>query len=320
MTGPAVTWVVGARGLLGRQVVRRLRDRRHEVVTADIPWHEPDACARALRDGLAELVARSDGGEWNIAWCAGVGVVASSAELLQEEGETFSRFLRHLGDQQDVGARGAFFLASSAGGLYAGSPDRPPFTENSEPRPLAPYGQLKLAMEQRLGALSRATGMPALIGRIANLYGPGQNLDKPQGLVSHLCKAHLTGQPLSIYVPLDTLRDYLLVTDCAAMITAGLADVRRVARAAGDPVVVKMMASGRGTSIGALIAESTRVFRRRPRIVLGSSPLASVQSRDLRLRSVRWPELDGYARSTLAAGIACTARDLGQQLRNSAVT
>jgi UDP-glucose 4-epimerase len=319
MTGPAVTWVVGARGLLGRQVVRRLRDRRHEVVTADIPWHEPDACASALRDGLAELVSRSDGGEWNIAWCAGVGVVASSAELLQEEGETFSRFLRHVGDQQDVGARGAFFLASSAGGLYAGSPDRPPFTENSEPRPLAPYGQLKLAMEQRLGALSRATGMPALVGRIANLYGPGQNLDKPQGLVSHLCKAHLTGQPLSIYVPLDTLRDYLLVTDCAAMITAGLADVRRVARSAGDPVVVKMMASGRGTSIGALIAESTRVFRRRPRIVLGSSPLASVQSRDLRLRSVRWPELDGYARSTLAAGIACTAQDLGQQLRNSAV-
>jgi UDP-glucose 4-epimerase len=320
MTGPAVTWVVGAGGLLGRQVVRRLRDRRHEVVTADIPWQDSNACASALQDGLAELVSRSDGGEWNIAWCAGAGVVASSAELLQEEGETYARFLRHIGDQQDVGARGAFFLASSAGGLYAGSTDRPPFTEDSEPRPLAPYGQLKLAMEQQLGALSRATGMPALIGRIANLYGPGQNVDKPQGLVSHLCKANLTGQPLSIYVPLDTLRDYLLVTDCAAMVTAGLGDLRRVARSAGDPVVVKVMASGRGTSIGALIAESTRVFRRRPRIVLGSSPLVSVQPRDIRLRSVRWPELDCYARSTLAAGIDCTARDLGRQLHSSAVT
>ncbi|GAB3814052.1 NAD-dependent epimerase/dehydratase family protein [Kribbella italica] len=314
MTGRAVTWVVGAGGLLGRQVVARLRAQGRDVLTTGIPWQDPDACADALKEGLAELTTRSDGGEWNIAWCAGAGVVATSAEQLQVEGETFFRFLHHLGDQHDAGARGAFFLASSAGGLYAGSPDRPPFTENSRPRPLAPYGELKLAMEQQLGAVSRATGMPALVGRIGNIYGPGQNVSKPQGLVSHLCKAHLTGQPMSVYVSLDTLRDYLLVTDCAAMVVAGLAGVRRVARAAEDPVVVKVMASGRGISIGAVIAESTRVFRHRPRIVLGSSPMASVQARDLRLRSVSWPALDGYARSTLAAGIARTAEDLGRQL------
>ena len=64
-------------------------------------------------------------------------------------------------------------------------------------------------MEADLRRFAAATGTAVLVGRIANLYGPGQNLAKPQGLVSQLCLANLTGQPLSIYVSLDTLRDYL---------------------------------------------------------------------------------------------------------------
>lgn len=312
MTRTAVTWVVGAGGLLGRHVVDRLRRCGGEVVTTAVPWSDTDAVGPALRAGLAELLAHAGGGPWNIAWCAGAGVVATAPEALRTEQAVFAGFVADV-RTAGAGTDGAFFLASSAGGVYAGSPGPPPYTEDSEPGPLAPYGTVKLAMEAELVRLSRDTGTPVFIGRIANLYGPGQNLAKPQGLVTLLCKASYTGQPLSIYVPLDTLRDYLLVGDCADMIVHGLADLRRVA--AADPVAQKILASGRGVSIGGLIAEVTRVFRRRPRIILGSSPLASVQARDLRLRSVRWPELDGYARTTLAAGISATARDVDRRLR-----
>jgi len=311
---PAVTWVVGAGGLLGRHVAGRLADNGHELITQRIPWSDPEAARAALQHGFTELLTRAGDGQWNLAWCAGAGVVSTSAESLQQDAELFGDFVRHIGRHPVVCSRGAFFLASSAGGVYAGSPDTPPFTEDTEPRPLAPYGRMKLAKERELTAVAEATGMPAFIGRIANLYGPGQNIDKPQGLVSHLCRAHFTGQPLSIYVPLDTLRDYILVSDCAAMVAAGLADLRRVVTPE-QPVATKILASGRGTSIGALIAESTRIFRRRPRIMLVSSPAAAGQVRDLRLRSVRWPELDRFSRSTLPAGIARTADDIELRLR-----
>ena len=72
-----------------------------------------------------------------------------------------------------------------------------------------------------------------MIGRIANLYGPGQNLDKPQGLVSQLCAAHLERRPVSIWVSLDTLRDYLYAPDCAQMVLDCLDRARAEASGAG---------------------------------------------------------------------------------------
>jgi len=48
-----------------------------------------------------------------------------------------------------------------------------------------------------------------MVGRMSNLYGPGQNLKKVQGLISQMCLRVLTRQPLVLYVPLDTIRDYL---------------------------------------------------------------------------------------------------------------
>jgi uncharacterized SAM-binding protein YcdF (DUF218 family) len=78
------------------------------------------------------------------------------------------------------------------------------------PRPLAPYGEVKLGMEEALRAAAAEIGAAALVGRISNLYGPGQDLSKPQGLISRVCIAHLTRAPLPVMVSLDTMRDYLI--------------------------------------------------------------------------------------------------------------
>jgi NAD dependent epimerase/dehydratase family len=206
-------------------------------------------------------------------------------------------------------AGGALFVASSAGGIYAGSA-QPPFSEQTPARPISPYGHAKLATEWLAADFSERTGVPVLIGRIANLYGPGQNVDKPQGLVSQLCRAHLTRTPVSIYVPLDTARDYLYVDDAARVIVDGL---ERVREEGGRKI--KIIASGRTTSVAAIIAELGRVTKRRPQIVLGASPNARYQARDLRLRSAVWPDLDRGARTTLAAGISATLESVGQDAR-----
>jgi UDP-glucose 4-epimerase len=307
MTAPGPTWVVGAGGLLGRHVARRLPGA---MTVVDVPWLLPERANSVLRQGIHDLLDRADGGPWNVAWCAGAGVVGSSPELVEDERVVFERFVADLATAAGDHSAGAVFFASSAGGLYADS-IAPPFTEHTEPRPRTPYGRAKLAMEQALRELGAATATAVLIGRIANLYGPGQDLAKPQGLVSQICLTHLTGQPLSLYVSADTRRDYLYVDDCARMVAAGLAGLRE----RPDRPVVKVMASGRSVTAGGLIGESTRLFRRRPRVVFGASAAARLQVRDIRLRSVEWTELDALARTPLPVGIARTAEDVAERLR-----
>ena len=203
-----------------------------------------------------------------------------------------------------MGPGHGLFLASSAGGVYAGSTGAP-FTEHTEPAPISAYGLAKLRSEEIATAFAVRTGTALLVGRLSNLYGPGQHLDKGQGLITQLCRAQLTRQPLSVYVSLDTMRDYLFVDDAAAMAVSALGAVTPRGRRA-----LKVLASERSSTIGAVLGDLHRITRRRPPIVQGTSSQARFQVRDLRLRSVAWPRTAALARTPMVAGIAATLSSL----------
>lgn len=305
----APTWVLGARGLLGSHVVTALRRGSVPVLTTLVPWGEQQRVRAALTDGVARLEQEAAGGPWRLAWCAGAGVVATTAQAMDVERAAFASLLDVLASRPRLAGCGSVFMASSAGGVYAGSPHRPPFTEASATGALVAYGRTKLDMERDVAAFAERTGTAVLVGRIANLYGPGQDLTKAQGLVSQLSRAHLTGQPVSIYVSLDTLRDYVYAADVGELVAAALASLP------AGRVVVKVVATGRSATIGSLIGESTRHHRARARVVVKAPREGSGQIRDLRLRSVVWPQLDAHLRTPMAVGMARTAADVSAQLR-----
>lgn len=290
------TLVVGL-GLLGSHVEERLRAQREDVRTVAVPWLDHDAALRALLRAAEDAAGATPA--WRLAWCAGAGVVATPEADLQAEVRLFESFVGDVGTPP-----AAMFLASSAGGLYAGSPDRAPFDERSAVAALAPYGVAKLEMEELAGHLAHR-GTRLLVGRISNLYGPGQDLSKPQGLISQLCLAHETRGTLNLHVSLDTLRDYLFVDDAAAMVVAGL-DL--AGELPAGSTVTKILASGRAASVAAVVGEATRVLRRHPRLSTRAS--SSHQVRDLRVRSVVWPHLDTMARTPLPVGLRATADDV----------
>ena len=244
-----VTWVPGASGLLGSAVRRELETRGQTVITSRIPWDDPTAAVGAL---LAQADALPHGSR--IAWCAGAGVVGTSQEKHDAEVAVVEGFLSRWQPAPEAVPE-AIFLASSAGGVYAGA-ESPPFTEKTEPRPLSPYGHAKLRVEEIFTAYAARTGAPLLVGRLANVYGPGQNIAKQQGLISLLCDALVRREEMSIYVSMDTLRDYLYVDDAAAMVCSGL----DVVALQGD-IHIKVMASGRAMTIAEVLGHVTRRAR-----------------------------------------------------------
>lgn len=288
------SWVIG-RGLLGSAVAR---ETAQELLTPSIGWGDPATALRDLRAGLDGL--RREQGRLEIYWCAGRAVTASPDHQLHAELGVFREFLQHvLALPAEDRARLTMFLASSVGGAYGGA-DRPPFTESTPAQPSSEYGRTKLLMEQSLAEATAEGAWRSFVARITNLYGPGQDLSKGQGLLSVIVASYLTRRPVSIYVSLDTLRDYLYEDDCAKIVVAG---TRRVAGEPAGTTVVKIVGAMAAQSIGALIGENRRLRGRRPPVVLGQGSDGRGQASDLRVRSEVWTDLDALARTTLPEGI-----------------
>ncbi len=178
--------------------------------------------------------------------------------------------------------------------------------------PLSAYGELKLRQEQL--AIDYLTGLvPVTIGRISNLYGPGQNLAKLQGLISRLALSAVTRQPINIFVPLDTIRDYVFADD-AAMAVIHAATRARLHQS--EQPAIEVIASGQAATVGQLIRTMDQVARRKVPVALGMHPSAAAQAADLRMQPTHKPETI----TPLPAGIKAVYLDILARVQRESLT
>ncbi|MGN7187573.1 NAD-dependent epimerase/dehydratase family protein [Microbacterium enclense] len=290
-------FVVGGGGLIGSGVLRALSRRGIVSHSAkNVPWNDVGAAKNELSEiARSGRIATGD----HVYWCAGVGVHDMSPSAAEAEVALFQAFLTKL----PGGVR--LFVASSAGGAYAGG-DNPPFTEYSPIAANSDYGRCKIAIERVATRWAQAGRGQVVIGRIANAYGPCQNLRKPQGIVSHLCRAAIVGTPIEVYVPLGTIRDFIYIDDAADRI------VETCLLSAGE-VAIKIICSGEGITLRSVIETVERISNRSPLSVPGTSATNYSQAADLRLRSAVLPEVDSRPLTSFDAGVRSTWRELSHQ-------
>lgn len=290
-------WVIGSGGLLGSALCRALRSTGTELFfpAERFCWESEHKLASQLAAAVrtfAEQASTAD--RWEIYWAAGVGTMSSSAADLAPETQALSVLLRLVESQPHLTAKqGILTLASSAGAIYAGSGDEI-ISENTPPAPTTAYAHEKLKQEDLVRSFVLANnGIAALFARISTLYGAGHSVGKKQGLLSHIARCILRNQPISIYVPFDTIRDYIAADDAAAAILATL-------RLTSQPgVLIKIIASEQPTSIAEIISIFKRTARRPPKIITSANRLSGIYSRRVRFQSVVAPE-------SRAAGISLT--------------
>jgi len=294
------TWIIGAGGLFGSALVRA---SGHPFVGPTVPWQDSEAALRVLRHSLNDF-AQDAAHDWCIAWAAGHATTSSDQIDADHELNLFRDFVAHLNENRPSG-RGVFLLISSAGGIYAGSSD-PPFTSTSEPEPLGTYGRLKLAQEQAAGEL--LPSIPITTVRLSNLYGPGQDLNKLQGVISRLALAAVTREPISMFVPLDTMRDYIYTDDAA---TRALHWAQTSLQA--QETSTRVVASGQPATLGHIIALMNDITRMRIPMASGVHDSARVQTRDLRLTPDTDPTIDRLPLTSLPSGMKRVFLDIRQR-------
>ena len=176
------------------------------------------------------------------------------------------------------------------------------------PRPLNAYGRTKLAQEG-LAVELLAQQLLVTIGRLANVYGPGQDLTKQQGLVTQLKVCSLLNRPATIFAPLSTLRDFVYVDDAARLVTA---DVLRMAADGAAGATRRVVCSGRATSIAEVITMVRNVTGRSIPLIhtLTDGPFIL----DLRLTASVDDVGPGATPTSLEVGIALVQQDLLRRL------
>ena len=292
------TWVIGAGGLFGQALVRV----SGKVFKAPpIPWKDETAAVEILLQALLDFTKLAGGEDWSIVWAAGRATTSSTPDQTAAELRLFSSFIELLKTNTPAG-KGVFAVTSSAGGVYAGS-SNPPFSSSTPPVPVSAYGRLKLDQEQVAQTLSPQ--VPVVSLRLSNLYGPGQNLTKLQGIISHLALAAITRNPVKIFVPLDTLRDYIYVDDAAVQAIHWMEKAAQERESS-----VRVIASGQPQTLGRLLKLMDEISRVRVPIATGFSASASYQSKDLRMR----PDVDtstlDKSSTPLPAGIKTVFSDI----------
>lgn len=98
-------------------------------------------------------------------------------------------------------------------------------TEEHPTKPASPYAGAKIAAENMVLSYYYAYGLPVVIVRPFNTYGPFQKTGGEGGVVAIFIKRKLAGETVHIYGDGTQTRDLLYVEDCARfVIQAGLSD------------------------------------------------------------------------------------------------
>lgn len=109
--------------------------------------------------------------------------------------------------------------------VYDRCTDETGITELHPTKPASPYAGSKIAAENMVLSYYYAYGLPTVVIRPFNTYGPFQKSGGEGGVVAIFIKNKLTGNTLNIYGDGTQTRDLLYVEDCARFVVqAGYSD------------------------------------------------------------------------------------------------
>ncbi|MFA6410998.1 MAG: SDR family oxidoreductase [Candidatus Buchananbacteria bacterium] len=213
--------VTGGAGFIASHVVDALIEKGHEVLVVDnLSTGNKDNLnpkAKFLKlditdQKLADIFS-AEKPEVVFHLAAQIDVRKSVADPVWDAKQNILGSINLLENCKNFGVKKVIF--SSTGGAIYGDADSIPTKEDYPTKPISPYGIAKLAIEKYLYYYHQVFGLPYVILRYANVYGPRQNSKGEAGVVAIFCDRLIEGKSPIINGTGSQTRDYVFVGDVA---------------------------------------------------------------------------------------------------------
>lgn len=216
MSAAETVLITGVAGFIGSHVARRFRDEGHRVIGVDdLSGGDVGNVPRGIEFLQGDLssaaaVAQIPRGCRRILHLAGQssGEISFDDPIADLEKNTIStlNLIRY-----GLESRAVRIVYASSMSVYGAVGDGP-VDENRRCTPLSCYGVGKLAAEDYLRVY--AAGLPGVVLRMFNVYGPGQNMQNlRQGMVSIYLAQALGSGSIEVKGSLDRFRDFIYIDD-----------------------------------------------------------------------------------------------------------
>jgi UDP-glucose 4-epimerase len=142
------------------------------------------------------------------------------------------------------------FLFASTAAIYGDK--RSSCRETDTPEPASPYASSKIASEYYCRVYASLYGIPTVVLRYFNVYGPGQS-SRYAGVITRFVKEALHGKPPVIFGDGSQTRDFVFVDDVIR------ATVTSLTQSVPKGTILNI-GTGRATSINSLARQVLRHF------------------------------------------------------------
>jgi UDP-glucuronate 4-epimerase len=206
--------VTGAAGFIGSHLSVTLIGRGNDVAGVDCftDYYDP-ALKEANAEGLD--VARLDLAQEDLDLSGVDGVFHLAGQPgVRSFGDVFEEYVRRnlLASRrlfEAAAASGVRVVFASSSSIY-GDAERYPTPEETEPRPISPYGVTKLGCEQLAHAYAQGFGLDAVVLRYFTFYGPRQ---RPDMALARVVDALTRGSSFELYGDGLQSRSFTYVAD-----------------------------------------------------------------------------------------------------------
>jgi len=283
--------VTGGAGFIGRHLVAKLLDDKHEITIFDnFSSSSKNNITHLLESGVSlvtgdildyDLLLKSISNHDFIIHLAAQTSVSESITNPKTTADIIvDGTVNVLKSCVKTNIKNLIFSSSAA--VYGNSLDTI-ISENSQLNPLSSYGASKLVAEYNLQAFSKFFGLNCISLRLFNVYGNGQSTDA--GVIKKFLKNISDEAPLEIFGDGTQTRDFVHISD---VIEAFYCAIRNIETKHGE---VYNIGSGSATSINEL-----------------ASLLISSKGKDLQL--IHKPALKGEIKDS-KADISLAKNDIG---------